>query len=73
VFALNLYLFFGFGRGLPLPPRNLTIIDSTVLVALANCALLAWHGARFDAECVAEVPERDWRPRETGQRSMPSV
>jgi hypothetical protein len=53
VFALNLYLFFGLGRGLPLPPRNLTIVDSTVLVALANCALLVWHAKRYSAECAA--------------------
>jgi dolichyl-phosphate-mannose-protein mannosyltransferase len=55
VFALNLYLFFGFGRGLPLPPRNLTIVDSTVLLALANCALLVWHAARYSAECEEKV------------------
>jgi hypothetical protein len=51
VFALNLYLFFGFGRGLPLPPRNITIVDATVLVALANCALFVWHTRRFAREC----------------------
>ncbi|MEO8076221.1 MAG: hypothetical protein ABI818_07830 [Acidobacteriota bacterium] len=73
VFALNLYLFFGFGRGLPLPPRNLTIIDSTVLVALANCALLVWHAVRYSAECAAEGP--GWNPPSSGpaQRSVPSV
>src|SRR4029079_10042029 len=51
VFALNLYLFFGFGRGLPLPPRNCTVIDSTVILAVANCMLFAWHTRRFGAEC----------------------
>ena len=51
VLALNLYLFFGLGRGLPLPPRNLTIVDSTVPLALANCALLLWHARLFSAEC----------------------
>jgi hypothetical protein len=50
VFALNLYLFFGFGRGLPLPPRNFTVIDSTVIVAAANCVLFAWHARVFSAE-----------------------
>lgn len=49
VFALNLYLFFGLGRGLPLPPRNVTIVDSTVLLAIANVALLAWHARRYSA------------------------
>jgi hypothetical protein len=51
VLALNLYLFFGLGRGLPLPPRNLTIIDSTVLLALANCTLFVWHARVLTAEC----------------------
>ena len=46
-FALNLWLFFGLGRGYPLPSRNLTIIDSTVWLALANCALLAVHARRL--------------------------
>jgi hypothetical protein len=50
VFALNLYLFFGFGRGLPLPPRNFTVIDSTVILAVANCMLFAWHARLFGAE-----------------------
>ena len=43
VFALNLLLFFGIGRGFPLPRRNFTVIDATVLLALANCALLLLH------------------------------
>ena len=47
VFALNLYLFFGLGRGFPPPARTLTIVDTTVLLAIANCALLAWHARRF--------------------------
>lgn len=51
VFALNLYLFVGLGRGFALPDRNLTLIDSTVLLAAANCGLLAWHARRFSAEC----------------------
>lgn len=51
VLALNLYLFYGLGRGLPLPPRNLTIVDSTVPLALANCALFVWHARLLGAEC----------------------
>ena len=51
VFGLNLYLFVGLGRGFALPDRNLTVIDSTVLLAAANCALLVWHACRFNAEC----------------------
>jgi hypothetical protein len=55
VFALNLYLTVGLGRGFPLPPRNLTMIDSTVLLAALNCALLVWHARRFSAECSASA------------------
>ena len=55
VFALNLYLTVGLGRGVPLPPRNLTMIDSTVLLAAVNCALLVWHARRFSAECSASA------------------
>ncbi len=47
VFALNLWLFFGFGRGLPPPSRNITVIDATVLLAAANCALLGLHAMRI--------------------------
>ncbi len=55
VFALNLYLFMGLGRGFVLPPRNLTVIDTTVLLAVVNCGLLIWHARRFAAAC-AERP-----------------
>jgi hypothetical protein len=51
VLALNLYLFSGLGRGLPLPPRNFTIVDSTVPLALVNCALFVWHARLISAEC----------------------
>jgi hypothetical protein len=47
VFALNLFLFFGLGREFPPPPRNVTIVDTTVLLALVNCALLIVHAHRL--------------------------
>ena len=47
VFALNLFLFFGVGRDFPLPPRNLTVVDTTVLIAVVNCALLLVHARRL--------------------------
>jgi len=50
VVALNLFLFFGLGRDFPLPPRNFTIIDATVILAGANCALFAWHVRVFARE-----------------------
>jgi hypothetical protein len=57
VFALNLFLFFGIGRGVPLPPRHLTIVDTTVLLAIANVGLLAWHARRFHADAAAALQE----------------
>jgi hypothetical protein len=53
VIVLNLFLFFGLGRGLPLPPRTFTIIDATVLLAAANCILFVWHARTFRVECRA--------------------
>lgn len=57
VFALNLFLFFGIGRGFPLPPRNVTIIDATVLLSIANVGLLAWHARRFSVEAALSLEE----------------
>jgi hypothetical protein len=56
VVALNLFLFFGLGRGIPLPPRTFTIIDATVLLAAANCVLLVWHARAFHGECRVMEP-----------------
>jgi hypothetical protein len=50
VVALNLFLFFGLGRGIPLPPRNFTIIDATAILAVANCALFLFHARVFTRE-----------------------
>jgi hypothetical protein len=54
VVALNLFLFFGLGRGIPLPPRNFTIIDATAILAAANCALFVWHLKVFGLESSAD-------------------
>jgi hypothetical protein len=56
VIALNLFLFFGLGRDVPLPPRTFTIIDATVLLAAANCVVFVWHARAFHAECRALEP-----------------
>ncbi len=53
VVALNLFLFFGLGRGVPLPPRNFTIIDATAILAAANCALFVWHFRVFRRESMS--------------------
>ncbi|MFL6278960.1 MAG: hypothetical protein ACJ731_02515 [Vicinamibacterales bacterium] len=58
VVALNLFLFFGLGRGMPAPPRMFTIVDSTVLLAAANCVLFVWHARTFAAECRAPESNR---------------
>jgi len=67
VFALNLFLFFGLGRDFPLPPRNVTIVDTTVLVAIVNCFLLIVHARRLtEVGAGHEAPPYSDR---TGQRS----
>ena len=42
--ALNLLLFYGIGRDFPPLPRNVTIIDATVLLSMAQVAIFMWHG-----------------------------
>jgi hypothetical protein len=54
VVTLNLFLFFGLGRGIPLPRRNFTIIDATAILAAANCALFVWHLKVFRRESIAD-------------------
>jgi hypothetical protein len=44
---LNLFLFQGLGKDLPLPPRMITIVDITVLLSFVNVAALGWHLHRF--------------------------
>lgn len=44
--AFNLNLFYGFSKGLDFNlalPRWLTVVDAAVVLALSNCAVLAWH------------------------------
>ncbi len=48
IFAVNLNLFYGISEyqylGRFMIPRRATVVDLTVLLAVANCAALAWHG-----------------------------
>jgi hypothetical protein len=44
---LNLFLFQGLGKDVPLPPRVIGGLDVTVVVAFVNVAALAWHAWRF--------------------------
>jgi hypothetical protein len=61
VVALNLNLFYGFGDGIGFAlPRSVTIVDFTVMLALLNCFLLAWHAAVLLDQCsTAGAPRRE--------------
>jgi hypothetical protein len=61
VFALNLWLFFGFARGLTPPSRNITVIDATVLLAAANCALLGLYAMRIARVSARPACENTYR------------
>lgn len=49
--ALNLFLFDGIGKGFPLPPRHLTIVDATLLLAAVNVIALLRHGGAVTTAC----------------------
>ena len=55
LFALNLNLFYGISeygfRGRFMIPRSLTIIDLSVLAAVVNCGMLAWHATVLRRAC----------------------
>ena len=53
IFALNLNAFYGVSEYIDgwAVPRAATIVDLTVLLAIANCAALAWHARVLEAEC----------------------
>lgn len=52
---LNLFLMQGIGRDFPVPPRNITLVDATVLVSFLNVGALIWHARRF-AEVTSHTP-----------------
>jgi hypothetical protein len=54
VFAMNLFLFYGFGRDFRSPSRAFTIVDATVVLSFVNLGALAWHARRFAAVCASE-------------------
>lgn len=52
VVALNLNLFYGISEGVGYGlPRSITIVDASVVLALANVAALVWHGRVLKAAC----------------------
>jgi hypothetical protein len=64
IFALNLNLFYGISEDLGYAiPRTLSVIDMTVILAVLNCAALAWHAAMLRREC---SPLRRALPDEPG-------
>jgi hypothetical protein len=58
VCLLNLFLFQGLGKDFRLPPRNITIVDATVLLSFVNVAALIWHARRFAAACASDETAR---------------
>ena len=53
IVALNMNVFYGLGYGVGWAiPRRLTIIDLSVLLSLANVAVLVWHGRILAREAV---------------------
>jgi hypothetical protein len=64
IVALNLNLFYGISERMGAArspyaiPRTLTIVDLTVLLALANCAALVWHARVLRTECSMERTRR---------------
>jgi hypothetical protein len=52
IFALNVNLFYGVSEDLGYAiPRQLTVVDASVLLALVNCGVLVWHAAVLRSEC----------------------
>ncbi len=59
IFAVNLNLFYGISEDIGYAlPRTVTIVDATVVLAVANCAVLAWHAAVFSRECSTAAEPR---------------
>ena len=66
VFALNLNLFYGISEYIDgwAIPRGLTIVDTTVVLAVTNCGLLVWHArilrgeARLAPPVVSDFPSQ---------------
>jgi hypothetical protein len=62
IFFLNLNLFYGISeyayRGQYVIPRNITVIDLSVLVSVANCIVFAWHAVVLRRECLEATETR---------------
>lgn len=52
IVALNLNIFYGISEGVGYAiPRDVTLIDLSVVLAAANCAALLWHARVLQSEC----------------------
>ena len=53
IYALNLNLFYGLGEDdlRYALPRTLASVDLTLILAMVNCAVLAWHAGVLRREC----------------------
>ncbi len=52
IVALNLNIFYGISEGVGYAiPRDVTLIDLSVVLAAANCAALLWHARILQSEC----------------------
>jgi hypothetical protein len=57
IFALNLNLFYGLGEDVGYAlPRGITVIDATVVLAIANCAALVWFARVLKRESCGSEP-----------------
>lgn len=64
VCLLNLFLFQGLGQDIGVPPRNFTVVDATVILALINIGAILWHARRFSEEAAGA-----WQPNPPGEFS----
>ena len=59
IFALNLNLFYGVSEDLGYAiPRQLTMVDLTVVLAVVNCGVLVWHAVVLRSECSRAIARR---------------
>ena len=57
IVALNMNVFYGLGYGFGWRiPRGITLIDLSVLLAIANVAALVWHGRTLAREATRDEP-----------------
>ena len=72
IFTLNLNLFYGISEDVGYQiPRGLTIVDLTVVLAVANCVALVWHALVFKRECTDAQWSLSLEPKAVGPLLVP--